>query len=179
MPTIAPACFKRRVPSMSPGDGSRGPAGWLCHVSQHISCEKGPEMVFGDEMLRVRDVGLLQHPIPVLADEVIRDVLLKGNLGRLPLSGVLEENAASLCVVCPSEWYENSPYAVLEAFASGRAAVAMPRSKAARTSSPRLQLASMKRSRTARTICSAFISLMSFLLFAPPQMPLVGIPTAK
>ena len=42
--------------------------------------EEGPELVFGDEMLGVRDVGLFQHAILVLADEVIRDVLLKGQL---------------------------------------------------------------------------------------------------
>ena len=42
--------------------------------------EEGPELVFGDEMLGVRDVGLFQHAILVLADEVIRDVLLKRQL---------------------------------------------------------------------------------------------------
>ena len=40
--------------------------------------EEGPEVVFRDAMLGVRDVGLFQHAILVLADEVIRDVLLKG-----------------------------------------------------------------------------------------------------
>jgi hypothetical protein len=39
--------------------------------------EEGPELVLGDEVLGVRDVGLLQLAIRVLADEVIRDVLLK------------------------------------------------------------------------------------------------------
>ena len=39
--------------------------------------EEGPELIFGDEMLGVRDVGLFEHAIPVLADEEIRDVLLK------------------------------------------------------------------------------------------------------
>ncbi len=42
--------------------------------------EKGPELIFGDEMLGVRDVGLFEHAILVLADEVIRDVLLKRQL---------------------------------------------------------------------------------------------------
>ena len=37
-------------------------------------------MIFGDEMLAVRDVGLFEHTILVLANEVIRDVLLKGQL---------------------------------------------------------------------------------------------------
>ena len=43
--------------------------------------EEGPEMIFGDEMLGVRDVGLFEHAILVLADEIIRDVLLKGYFG--------------------------------------------------------------------------------------------------
>ena len=53
--------------------------------------EEGPEMVLGDAMLGVRDVGLFEHAILVLADEEVRDVLLKGQLrgllarhGRLP-----------------------------------------------------------------------------------------------
>ena len=37
--------------------------------------EKGPEEVLGDEMLGVRDVGLFEHAIAMLADEIIRDVL--------------------------------------------------------------------------------------------------------
>ncbi len=32
--------------------------------------EEGPELVFGDEMLGVRDVGLFEHAILVLADKV-------------------------------------------------------------------------------------------------------------
>ena len=40
-------------------------------------------MIFGDEMLGVRDVGLFEHAILVLADKEIRDVLLKGEFGRL------------------------------------------------------------------------------------------------
>ena len=48
--------------------------------------EEGPELVFGDEMLGVRDVGLFQHAIPVLADEEVRDVLLKGQLRGLSSS---------------------------------------------------------------------------------------------
>ena len=52
--------------------------------------EEGPKMVFGDEMLGVRDVGLLQHGILVLADEVFRDVLLKCQFrGLLLFSHVL------------------------------------------------------------------------------------------
>jgi hypothetical protein len=43
--------------------------------------EESPEMVFGDEMLGVRNVRLFEHAILVLADEVIRDVLLKRQLG--------------------------------------------------------------------------------------------------
>ena len=44
------------------------------------SFEEGPELVFGDEVLGFRNIGLLQHGILVLADEVIRDVLLKRQL---------------------------------------------------------------------------------------------------
>ena len=43
--------------------------------------EKGPQMVFGDEMLGVRDVGLFEHAILVLADKIVRDVRLKGYFG--------------------------------------------------------------------------------------------------
>ena len=32
--------------------------------------EEGPELVLGDEVLGVRDVGLFEHAVPVLADEV-------------------------------------------------------------------------------------------------------------
>lgn len=45
-------------------------------------------------------------------------------LGRLPFPELLAEIRAARFVVCPSEWYENSPYAVLEAFAAGKAVVA-------------------------------------------------------
>ena len=47
--------------------------------------EKGPELVFGDAVLGVRDVGLFEHAILVLADEEIRDVLLKGQFRGLLL----------------------------------------------------------------------------------------------
>ena len=40
--------------------------------------QKCPELVFGDEVLGVRDVGLFEHAVAVLADEEIRDVLLEG-----------------------------------------------------------------------------------------------------
>jgi hypothetical protein len=47
--------------------------------------EQGPQVVFGDEVLRVRDVGLFQHTVAMFADQVIRDVLLKRQLrGFLP-----------------------------------------------------------------------------------------------
>ena len=58
--------------------------------------EEGPELVFGDEMLGVRDVGLFEHAITVLADEVIRDVLLKGQFG-----GLLARHAQSPCTSAP------------------------------------------------------------------------------
>jgi glycosyltransferase involved in cell wall biosynthesis len=45
-------------------------------------------------------------------------------LGRLPFPKLLDEIRESLFVVCPSEWYENLPYAVLEAFAMGKPVVA-------------------------------------------------------
>jgi glycosyltransferase involved in cell wall biosynthesis len=45
-------------------------------------------------------------------------------LGHRPFSEVLDEVRSALFVVCPSEWYENAPYAVLEAFAAGRPVVA-------------------------------------------------------
>ena len=42
--------------------------------------EEGPEVIFGDAVLRVRELGLFEHAIAMLADKVIRDVLLKGQL---------------------------------------------------------------------------------------------------
>jgi glycosyltransferase involved in cell wall biosynthesis len=45
-------------------------------------------------------------------------------LGHLPFPKLLDEIRDSLFVVCPSEWYENLPYAVLEAFAMGKPVVA-------------------------------------------------------
>ena len=40
-------------------------------------CEECPELVFGNAMLGVRDVSLFEHAVTMLADEEIRDVLLK------------------------------------------------------------------------------------------------------
>ena len=55
----------------------------ICELLERVGLggfEESPELVFGNEMLGVRDVGLFEHAIPVLADEEIRDVLLKGQL---------------------------------------------------------------------------------------------------
>ena len=43
--------------------------------------EESPKLVLGDTVLSIRDVGLLQHAILVLSDQVIRNVLLKVDLG--------------------------------------------------------------------------------------------------
>lgn len=45
-------------------------------------------------------------------------------LGHLPFPKLMDEIRDSLFVVCPSEWYENLPFAVLEAFAMGKPVVA-------------------------------------------------------
>ena len=45
------------------------------------SFEEGPEVIFSDEMLGVRDVGLFEHAIPVLADKIVRNVRLEGYFG--------------------------------------------------------------------------------------------------
>jgi glycosyltransferase involved in cell wall biosynthesis len=45
-------------------------------------------------------------------------------LGHLPAVELWRETARSSFVVAPSEWYENAPFAVLEAMALGRAVVA-------------------------------------------------------
>lgn len=39
--------------------------------------EKGPKLIFGDEVLGVRDVGLFEHAVLVFADKVVREMLLK------------------------------------------------------------------------------------------------------
>jgi glycosyltransferase involved in cell wall biosynthesis len=44
--------------------------------------------------------------------------------GRQDAAAVAEAMAAAACVVVPSEWYENCPMVVLEAFAAGTAVVA-------------------------------------------------------
>lgn len=43
--------------------------------------EKGPEMIFGDAVFRIRDLGLFEGGIPVFAVKVGGDVLLKGQFG--------------------------------------------------------------------------------------------------
>jgi len=50
--------------------------------------EKSPEMVFNDAMFGVRDVGLFEFAIAVHANEEVRNVLLKGQLGRFLLGMV-------------------------------------------------------------------------------------------
>jgi len=59
-------------------------------------------MIFGNAMLGIRDVALIEHPILVLADQEVRDVLLKGQLRRFlfshmpsPGSGLLRICASS------------------------------------------------------------------------------------
>ena len=77
--------------------------------------EKGPEVVFGDAMLGVRDVGLLQHAILVLADEEIRDVLLKGEFrGFLPRHALVRLNHRAAC---------RTPEPVLEKFLKAKARI--------------------------------------------------------
>lgn len=43
-------------------------------------CEKSPELVFSDAMIRVRDVTLFKHAVAIHPDEVVRDMLLKSQL---------------------------------------------------------------------------------------------------
>ena len=43
-----------------------------------VGGEKGPELVFGDTVFSVRNVGLFAHAVLVLADEKVLDVFLKG-----------------------------------------------------------------------------------------------------
>ena len=57
--------------------------------------EKRPQVVFGDEMLGVRDVGLFEHAILVLADKELRDVLLKRQLRRFLALGHGQSLSAS------------------------------------------------------------------------------------
>lgn len=57
--------------------------------------EENPELVFSDEVLGVRDVGLFEHAVTVLADEKILDVLLKGQLGGFLSLGHGQSLAAS------------------------------------------------------------------------------------
>ena len=61
-------------------------AGQLLESIGLRGCEEGPKLALGDVMLGVRDVRLFQHAIAVLADEEIRDMLLKGQLVGFVLS---------------------------------------------------------------------------------------------
>ena len=57
--------------------------------------EEGPELVFGDEMLVIRDIGLFEYSVLVLARQDIRDVLLKGKLRRFLALGHVQSLTAS------------------------------------------------------------------------------------
>jgi glycosyltransferase involved in cell wall biosynthesis len=57
----------------------------------------------------------------LLRQPAYRHVVLRGHLAGAELA---RELAGALCVVQPSEWYENLPLAVLEALAHGRAVLA-------------------------------------------------------
>lgn len=49
--------------------------------------EECPELVFGNSVLRIRDFRLFQHGIAMHPDQIVRDVLLKRQLGRFYLFG--------------------------------------------------------------------------------------------
>jgi len=57
--------------------------------------EERPKLVFGDEILGVGDIGLLEHPILVLPHQEIRDVLLKRKFRRFLALGHAQSLAAS------------------------------------------------------------------------------------
>ena len=71
-----------------------------------------------DADCQIHGQGPLEHELKKLKQkEALNNVTFYGHSGKEKIRGYLTK---ALFVVVPSEWYENSPYAVTEAFASGK-----------------------------------------------------------
>ncbi len=116
---IVPMGYCLRLDGYRPG-GERG-----SHVlyAGRLSAEKGVATLFQAAArvpglsLRVAGTGPLEPDLRQLSE-----TLLPGRaafLGHLDAAALREELGRAAFVVVPSEWYENQPYAVLEAFAMG------------------------------------------------------------
>lgn len=94
----------------------------ICYVGR-LSKEKGIatliEAVKGlDVQLKIIGDGPLREVIEQsIAAEGITNVTL---LGHMSISELKEQVAQCVCAIVPSEWYENNPRSVIEAFALGK-----------------------------------------------------------
>jgi glycosyltransferase involved in cell wall biosynthesis len=121
---------QRITPLNNPLDLSAHPAatapgsGWL--YAGRLAVEKGVEVII--EAAR----SLPEHPLRICGDGPIADDLRRlaaglpqvTFLGHLPADRLAAEIRRASVIAVPSRWYENFPYAVLEAQAAGRAVVA-------------------------------------------------------
>lgn len=108
-----------------PGDENR-PGGGILYFGR-LSPEKG----LGTLLAAAERSGL---PWKIIGDGPMKDALAQAirdrsltNVtlaGHQPADALVPEIRRSLFVVLPSEWYENQPYAVMEAFALGKPVVA-------------------------------------------------------
>ena len=71
-----------------------------------------------DADCQIHGQGPLEHELKKIKQkEQLDNVIFYGHSGKEKMMEYLKRN---MFVVVPSEWYENSPYAVTEAFASGK-----------------------------------------------------------
>src|SRR6266850_3712732 len=73
---FAPQSPKNLVPRVSSVVISK-----LLKILGLCGLQKGPEMVFGYEVFRVRDLALFEHAIALVLDQISGNVLLKRDLG--------------------------------------------------------------------------------------------------
>jgi glycosyltransferase involved in cell wall biosynthesis len=116
---VVPLNYCLRLEGYRPG----GERGRHALYAGRLSAEKGVETLLKAAArvpglsLRIAGTGPLEPDLRQLAD-----TLLPGRtdfLGHLHAAALREELARAAFAVVPSEWYENQPYAVLEAFAMG------------------------------------------------------------
>lgn len=92
-----------------------------------LSHEKGLSTLLAavkDLNIRVKIIGdgpIKEELIKKTSQEEIHNIEFLGYLPRQPL---LAEIRKAMFVVLPSEWYENNPFAILEAFALGKPVIA-------------------------------------------------------
>lgn len=123
-----PACKLRHVPNFLPDHtGSESPCdGEYVLYMGRLSHEKGVATLL--EAMRGVNYPLLiagsgpeEGALRMLAGRRNQNVTFLGHCGADQVKAI---TARSLFVVVPSEWYENQPMVILEAFAAGKAVIA-------------------------------------------------------